>query len=252
VSRVRFCAVLVFLISFSSQQVLALQSAPLDAAAVLRQSSQTMGCSVINPTTTISVSGAIHLADSVTVMPVTIQSLGERSWRSELVTPKERKVTVVNNGSGQIQHANGRVQKLAEQNTSHVPPVHVPCLVGVADPPGRFSAAFLRTDTVSGDSLDVIELFPNVPGQEQIQDRLKLTLWISRTTGYLVRMQYIAAAEENSDNTKVAEVDYSDYRVISGLAVPFRQETLYDGQPQFQLLLDSVELNTPAADFTLR
>jgi hypothetical protein len=252
VSRVRFYAVLVFLTSFSSPEILAQQTAPVDPVAVLRQASQAMGCSLINPTTTISVSGAIHLAEGATVMAVTIQSQGERSWRSELVTPKERKVTVVNNGRGQIQHADGRVRNLSENNTSHQPPMHIPCLTGLASPPGRLTASYIRTDTVGNDSLDVIELMPNFQGPKKFADRLKLTLWISRSTGYLTQLQYVNASEQDSEDTQTVEIDYSDYRIIDGLAVPFDQATKADGKPVLNLILDSVQLNTPAADFSLR
>jgi hypothetical protein len=211
-----------------------------------------MGCSVINPATTIAVSGAIHLADGVTVMPVTIQSQGERSWRSELVTPKERKVTVVRNGRGQIQHADGKIRNLSENNTSHQPPMHIPCLTGLASPPGRLTASYVRTDTISGDSLDVIELMPNYKGRKKFADRLKLTLWISRSTGYLTQLQYVNASEQDSEDTQTVEIDYSNYHAIDGLAVPFSQSTKADGKPVLSLVLDSVQLNTPAADFSLR
>ncbi len=164
-----------------------------------------MGCSVLTPTTTISVAGTLHLADSVTVMPVTIQSQGERSWRSELATAKERKVTIVNNGKGQIQHADGRVQNLAENNTSHQPPMHIPCLAGLAAPPGRLTATYLRTETIAGDSLDVVKLMPSFQGPKQFADRLKLTLWISRSTGYLIKLQYLNSAEQDSNDTQTVD-----------------------------------------------
>ena len=244
-------AALVFLF-LSSLQLQAQQAPSIDATAVLRRASQSMGCSVLTPVTTISVAGSVHLADGVTVMPVMIQSQGDRSWRSELVTAKERKVTVVNNGKGQIQHADGRVQNLTENNTSHQPPMHIPCLTGLAAPPGRLTATYLRTETTAADSLDVVKLMPNFQGPKQFAGRLKLTLWISRSTGYLVKLQYVNSAEQDSEDTQTVEIDYSDYRVIDGLAVPFTQVTQSDGKLVFDLRLDSVQLNTPAADFSLR
>lgn len=244
---VLICVVLDFPLYTQAQQ-----PSTADAAAILERASSAMGCSVLNPTTTISVSGAIHLADGVTVMPVTIQSQGERSWRSELVTAKERKVTVVNNGKGQIQHADGRVRNLAEHNVSHQPPMHIPCLTGLAAPPGRLTASYVRTDTVAGDSLDVIELMPNFQGPKRFAGRLKLTLWISRSTGYLMELQYVNAAEQDFNDIQTVQIDYSDYRVVDGLSVPFTQVTKSDGKLVLDLRLDSVQLNVPAADFSLR
>jgi hypothetical protein len=47
------------------------------------------------------------------------------------------------------------------------------------------------------------------------------------------------------------EIDYMDYRIVNGMAVPFHQVT-HAGALALDLQLDSVQLNTPAADFNLR
>jgi hypothetical protein len=61
----------------------------------------------------------------------------------------------------------------------------------------------------------------------------------------------IALSVGNSNDTQTVEIDYSDYRVIDGLAVPFHQITR-SGEFALDLRLDSVQLNTAAADFSVR
>jgi|SRR5882724_3221460 len=224
----------------------------VDAAAILRRSSAAMGCSVIGNDTTIAVKGSLRFADGTTVMPVTIQSQGNHRWRSELETPKERKVTIVNDGKGQIQHADGRVNPLAEHNTAHQRPMHIPCLTNLALPPSLIDATYLRLETSGAESFDVIELLPSGrPKQKQVAELMKTTVWISRSTGYLTKLQYSNGAEQDSNDVQPVAIDYSDYRMVNGLAVPFHQIS-HAGNTLLDLRFDSVQLNTVAADFNLR
>jgi hypothetical protein len=220
--------------------------------AILQRSSAAMGCTNINATTNITVIGHLQPSSTATSMLVTISSQGNSRWRSELDTPKGRKVTVVNDGKGQIQHADGRTAPLAENNTSHQRPMHIPCLTNVALPTGAVDATYLRTEPAESDSLDVIEILPMArPSVKAAADRMKAVVWISRANGYLVKLQYSNAAEQDSNDTQIVVINYSDYRLVGGVAVPFHQLTLA-GNLTLDLKIDSVQLNTPAADFSLR
>lgn len=249
-NRIRFslsAAVIVFL------PIAVFGQAPgTDATAIVQRSIAAMGCSGIRAATTISVHGTLT-ASSVTVrMPLTIDTLGNDHWRSELDTPKEHKVTVVNSGRGQTQYADGRISPLAENNTSHQRPMHIPCLTNMALPPAVVQANYLRAETVGADTLDVIEvLLANRPSLKRAADLMRNVVWISRSTGLLMKLQYVNAAENDSNDTQTVEISYSDYRVVSGLAVPFHQTTTAGGL-SLDLQLDSVQLNTTVADFNLR
>lgn len=228
------------------------QAGGSDATSIVQRASAAMGCGLVTNDTTIMVSGSLRAGSIPNAMRVTIQSQGNTRWRSELDTPKERKVTIINDGRGQMQHADGRVTPLAQHNTFHQRPMHIPCLTNIALQPGTLQATYLRTETAGSDSLDVIELLPvNRPTAKLLSDRMKTTVWISRSSGYLAKMQYINASEANLNDTRAIEIDYSDYRVVDGLAVPFHQVTR-DGEFTLDLLIDSVQLNTPVADFTIR
>jgi hypothetical protein len=242
----------VALIFFALSTAVLAQAPGSDATALIQRASTAMGCGVVTNSTTISVSGSVTVASIPGLMHVTIQSQGSSRWRSDLDTPKEHKVTVVNDGRGQIQHADGRVTPLAAQNTSNQRPMHVPCLANISLPASAAQAIFLRTETIASVSMDVVELAPvSRPALKKLGDRFKTTVWISRSTGYVAKLQYLNAAEQDSNDVQTVEIDYFDYRVVDGLAVPFHQVT-HDGEFTLDLVLDSVQLNTPAADFNLR
>jgi hypothetical protein len=211
-----------FLSPFLSFTTNALAQAPapvIDAMAILQRSSAAMGCSAIGPDTTIAVRGTLRLGDGTTVMPVSIQSQGNHRWRSELDTPKERKVTIVNHGQGQIQHADGRVNALAEHNTSHQRPMLIPCVTNIVLPAGVIEATYLRAETIGTDTLDVVELLPTKrPSLKKVADLIKTTVWISRGTGYLMKLQYVNGAEQDSND--VQAVDTRGTRIIAGPLSP--------------------------------
>jgi outer membrane lipoprotein-sorting protein len=229
------------------------QTSPaVDGTAFVARANAAMGCSLVGKDTTIMVTGSVKAGSLPNRMRVIIQSQGNTRWRSELDTPKEHKVTVINEGKGQMQHADGRVTPLAQYNTFHQRPMHIPCLTNIALLADALVATYLRTETTSSDLLDVIELLPtNRPTVMQLADRMKTTVWISRSTGYLAKMQYMNASETDFNDTQTVEISYSDYRVVDGLAVPFHQVNR-DGEFTLDLLIDSVQLNGPAADFSLR
>jgi outer membrane lipoprotein-sorting protein len=223
-----------------------------DAHAILQRAANAMGCNTVTPVTNIVAVGHLQASGISAPMPLTIYSQGNSRWRSELDTPKEHKVTIVNNGKGQIQHADGRVTPLAEHNTSHQTPTFIPCLTRLALSAAAVDATYVRAETTTGDILDVVEVLPkNLSNLKPAMDRMKSTVWISRSTGYVTKLEYINASEEDSNETEPVDIEYFDYRVVGGLAVPFHQVT-HAGDFSLDLLFDSVQLNTPAADFSLR
>lgn len=243
---------LLLAIAFALPAGAQISGSAVDAQSIVQRASAAMGCSIVNPATEIRVTAHVQTPSIPAPMALTIDSQGNSRWRSELDTPKEHKVTIVNDGKGQIQHADGHVTPLSDDNSSHQRPMHIPCLTDIALAPGRIEATYLRTEATAADSLDVIKLLPvNRPTQKAAADRFKTVFWISRNTGYVAKAQYINASEQDSNDTQTVEIDYDDYRVVQGLAVPFHQVT-HSGNFSLDLQIDSVQLNAPAADFQLR
>src|SRR5205085_10300843 len=112
----------------------------------------------------------------------------------------------------------GNVTKLAEHNTAFERPTWVPCLTNLALPPEQVRTRYLRTEAYPGGLVDVVELWPtNMSNLDKLGYRVKTTVWTSRNTGYLIRMEYINAAEQDINATHVVVVDYSDYRLVDAL-----------------------------------
>ena len=218
--------------------------------AVLQRAFAAMGCDKLGPETPITVTGTLTPAGG-TAMPLTISSQGDDRWRSELDTPKGHKTTIINGGRGEMHRSDGKVQKLAEHNTSHQRPFHIPCLVVLSHPSGRIKATFLRTEAGTGDSFDVVEILPSGhPNEKWATDRMKETLWISRTNGYLTKLRYTNGAEQDSNDALLVTIEYSDFRLTAGIAQPFHQVTS-SGHTTLDFQINSVDLNTAAADFRL-
>jgi hypothetical protein len=66
-----------------------------------------------------------------------------------------------------------------------------------------------------------------------------------------VRVDYLATEIKNALNTVNMTVMLSDYRVVSGVAIPFHIATFFDEQQITDVTLDTVQLNAsvPAVDF---
>jgi len=127
---IKMCAIGLLLTAVLSA---ALQSPGVDATPIVQRSLLAMGCADLGPDTTATARGALTLPDG-TAMPLAMFSQGNNRLRSELDTPKGRKVTIVNSGKGQMQHSDGRTEALAENNTSHQRPTHIPCLTNLVLP----------------------------------------------------------------------------------------------------------------------
>lgn len=223
-----------------------------DASDIVRRANIAMGCGVIQRDTAISIQGTLRPSSLATAMHVKIDSQGNNRLRSELDTPKERKTTVINEGHGQIHHGDGSITPLAEHNTSHQRPMHIPCLTNIALPPGQIDAVFVRSETTGSETLDVVDLELKArPREKHAASRMKNTVWISRSTGYVVKLEYVNAAEQDANDTQLVDVEYTNYQVADGLAVPFHQITRA-GKLTLDLQIDSIQLNAQAANFNLR
>ena|ERR1700731_2868895 len=228
------------------------QSVDADGIGIIRRASTAMGCPLAGPETSISIQGTLTASSLAGPMHVRIDTQGNDRLRSELDTPKERKTTIINAGRGQIHHGDGRVTALAEHNASHQRPMHIPCLTNIALPPGQVDVVFVRSETDGSDTLDVVDLeLKSRPKDKLGAAHMKTTVWVSRTTGYVVKFQYVNAAEQDANDTELVEIEYANYRVIEGLAIPFHQITR-SGQLTLDLQITTAQLNAQAADFNLR
>jgi hypothetical protein len=223
-----------------------------DANGIVRRANMAMGCDLVQHETAISIQGTLTASSLASPMHIRIDTQGNDRVRSELDTPKERKTTIINEGKGQIQHGDGRVTALAEHNTSHQRPMHIPCLTKLTLGSGHVEATYVRSEVAGADTLDVIDLeLTGRPKEKRAAALMKTTVWISRSTGFLAKLQYVNAAEQDANDTQLVEIEYAGYRRVDGLAIPFHQLT-HSGALTLNLQIESAQLNAHSADFNLR
>jgi len=69
---------------------------------------------------------------------------------------------------------------------------------------------------------------------------LSLRLWMDPDTHLITRSESILAA---GPMTIAFATDYADYRMVDGVAFPFREQTFAQGVPTASTLIESVEIN---------
>lgn len=209
-------------------------------------------------------SGGVVATGTVTIpglgsgpLPIILKSMSPRTLRSEIHMPKGLNALIVNDGRGAIKRPNGSVKWLQLYSTMALRAEFLPSFSLLSEyGDAQVSIRKLADAVVQGQPANVVELnLENYSGQLQqfVKAATRQRYFISKATGLVLALEYDNFAE-NDSNAKVAtQVLYSDYRSISGLWVPFHQETYSDGQLSSTLILVSFALGSTvsAGDFAL-
>lgn len=75
-----------------------------------------------------------------------------------------------------------------------------------------------------------------------------MVVWVSISRGVILRAEHSRAAVDNANASMQETVDYSDYRTVNGIAVPFHQEIWIGGQHTQTFQFSSVRFNTGLTD----
>ena len=75
-----------------------------------------------------------------------------------------------------------------------------------------------------------------------------MTIWVSSTTGLPMQIDYALTGANNFKAVLHLSRTFSDYRMVNGLAVPFHQEEISQGQRNIALDLSSVQFNSGLVD----
>jgi hypothetical protein len=76
----------------------------------------------------------------------------------------------------------------------------------------------------------------------------KTQFFIDPTSGAVLKIAYTNFSETNPDSGQAVEIYFSDFRVINGERVPFRQTEFDDGVLESDLTLTSITFNNGLAD----
>ncbi len=111
--------------------------------------------------------------------------------------------------------------------------------------------------TVNGQEASRLE-FDYIPASDVLYSRVlrragHVTLWISTASFLPIQVQYPRISNDNPTAVFLAIRAYSEYRTISGIAIPFHQDEYLGNQLNHSLQLSTVNFNTglPDADFAI-
>jgi hypothetical protein len=176
--------------------------------------------------------------------PVTIRESGLTQLRMDAQLPGGARSQAMN--EGQIRFSEGGVTSTALDPAPFYPGrVVLPNLfLAAATISPVFSLSYKGTVEVDGRSAHEIEVQCVMPHPEMIRFKEGLTmhLFVDAMTLRVVMMQEVSPRQE------VRQVRYSDYRLISGVLVPFAVSEQIEGHRTWTLQLSQINFNSGLQD----
>jgi hypothetical protein len=185
------------------------------------------------------------------VVNVTLKFKGRSEARVDVADPASPTSTVVNGEQASFTIA-GKTRSIPSRSTLS-PSVALPTFSGLLNPSdNNLAFRFAGTETVDGQTASRIEIDyispPDDPRPRAQRRDGHLTLWVSVTSLLPIQIEYPRISRDNPTSVFNATRVYSDYRTISGVAVPFHQDEYGGSQRISSLQLDSISFNTGLSD----
>jgi hypothetical protein len=186
-------------------------------------------------------------------LPVVLKTKGTDRIRIELQMPAGPQIRITNAGQAVIKKPDGNIKRLILNNTISERVRHIPAFSLLAElMSSAVEISGLEYKIVNGQAATVIPLClptSSDPNQaKQFCSMTKTKFFVDQETGMVSKMEYTNFTEEDGGSGAKVEIFYSDYRQVSGVAIPFRQDTYINGQLRSLLILDSVTFNSGLAD----
>lgn len=184
---------------------------------------------------------------------ITIRCKGTQKTRVEIQKPNGATVRIVNQGQGVIERPIGTVVHLLMNNTSAERINHIPLFSILGEyQNGNISLQYQGTAQVSSRTAMVValSLVPSTdPAQAPAYASMTQTLFYTdQITGLVDKIQFVNHAENDPNSTEKVEIYFTDWRIVNGISVPYRQTTYTDGNLGSDLVLESVEFNLGLLD----
>jgi hypothetical protein len=206
--------------------------------------------SVANGTVTIAAAGS-------TPFPIVLKSKGTGMLRVELQKPDGTNVLVLNDGEGVILNPSGKLRRLQLYNTLARRVDHIPAfsLLAESGAPGVQVSSPLaaQIEDRAAEAIELSLVTPERGPADLVREVTRTQFYVDRMTRMITKMEYTNYAENDSNAKQRVEVFFSDYRMVAGVWVPFRQTTLTDGVLDSELVLASVafDVGLSEAEFLL-
>jgi len=193
-----------------------------------------------------------HYGDNRSPMNVTLKAKGFRRYRTEVQDGISVSTTVVNGDRAAVLTSSG-AQFFPPHAVLSMRPLTFPFLSELSTlADGDVTLRYVGTETVWGELTHRIEI-----GRQPAADdpwgvsralASRITVWVSANTWLPVQIQHLRVPPGNPRLAKPFLRHLSDYRVVGGLLVPFRQEEFAKGTPIYTLQLNQVLVNVGLSD----
>lgn len=239
----------------SAQQSVPAPVRDTQAIALVQQSLQAMGGAQLASLQDCQASGTYQLLypQNQPPEPIVVKSRGSNRVHIEVQTPAGTRSRILNQGRAAIETPDGKVKRLLSQNTVGERVSYIPLfsLLSEWQLPST-EIRFIGPTTVNGQAAVEIAI-SSMPTTGTFPPDLMRTLtethfFIDSNSGLVLKMSYKLYAENHSNRSQNVDVVYGDYKPISGVEVPFRQDAYIEGHLWYEVLLTSVSFNTGLAD----
>lgn len=182
---------------------------------------------------------------------LTLRAMGDRKIRTDV--QEAGITTVINADQAQVTWANRKIvfsPQSAISMRSLILPMFSEIPTAASDP--GIAVSLRGTEVANGRSAYKVELVRGFRSDSPFAATLAivapLTLWIDVTTGLLLQAQHVQVAADNPNASITRVRRFSNYKVVNGLAVPFSQQDVINGQVTSTLQLTNVSFNVGLAD----
>jgi hypothetical protein len=242
-----------------SQQLVATPQRDPQAMSVLTQMLTASGWVTASLPTDATASGTVTRASGTTSQSaaVTMKIKGPRIFRVDVQDATGPITTIINGDTGAVTRTAGTfflpTHSAISQRAWAFPFFSDLCALSDAS----IGLQYAGTETLNGNlahRVEIIRSFSSSDPMSGLRSQVAhLTVWISASTWLPMQVQFIRVSEDNPTAMRPLIRTFSDYRVVSGLSIPFHQEQYAAGQLLQTVQLTSMTFNTgiAASDFTL-
>ncbi|HEV2963659.1 MAG TPA: hypothetical protein VG649_17670 [Candidatus Angelobacter sp.] len=182
---------------------------------------------------------------------VTVLARGTRQFRLDASLPEGVRSLTVNGGDGSLKEASGEVKPLPSHNTENFGSVTFPAAaLAEALRDSSFGVYYIGSETKEDHQVDHIRLqktFNNDP-QGLLSRLTRKDFFIDASTFQVVSTLDMLHPERQSGVDYPHEVQFSDYRQVEGILVPFAITEITSGQRTFTIQLNQFTANTGLFD----
>ena len=194
--------------------------------------------------------GSLTLASNPSsALPIVLESQGTHKARTAVQRANGTSLRIMNGGAAGLQRSDGSARTLLSKNSIGERITYIPALSLLSE----FQNANVEVTLGSAPNTFTLSCVPDSAKADFYRTATKTTYAVDSASGLIISMEITNFAEEDPASGVPEKTVFSDYRLVSGVMVPFHQTSYMNGKLQFDLTLTSVGFNVgvPDSDFVL-